>query len=127
VCADGVGSLGRLAGLLIVGSGNPSEIGAPTSFTDEPENDLLMTLDETGNMTTTEDDDGVTVTWHTTPVGSCAVLISRPIDECPSCRLDGRCQHCGVANGKGSRGCTLPKELCQNRPCPMKSAPETAG
>jgi hypothetical protein len=69
-------------------------------------------------------DDGVTVTWHATPVGNCAVLIGRPIDECSSCRPDGRCQHCGLANGARVQGCTLPKALCQSGPCPMKSALE---
>ena len=76
-------------------------------------------------MTTPEDEDGVTVTWHATPVGTCAVLIGRPIDECPSCRPDGRCQLCGLANGTRVQGCTLPKALCQNGPCPVKPAPTT--
>src|ERR1700730_15177758 len=75
-------------------------------------------------MTTLDDDDGVTVTWHATPIGTCALLIGHPTDECPSCRPDGRCQHCGLANGTGFQDCTLPKELCQIRPCPVKSAPE---
>jgi hypothetical protein len=77
-----------------------------------------------GIMTTPDNDDGVTVTWHATPVGTCALLICRPTDECPSCRPDGRCQHCGLANGVGFQDCTLPKALCQIRPCPVKSGPE---
>src|SRR6266446_5701594 len=76
------------------------------------------------NNDNTKDDDGVTVTWLVTPVGTCGVLIGRPIDEGPSCRSDGRCQHRGIANGTRVQGCTLPKALCQNRPCPVKSAPE---
>ena len=67
---------------------------------------------------------GVTVTWHATPVGTCAALIGRPIDECPSCLPDGCCQLCGMANGPGVQGCTLPKPVCQNGPCPVKSAPK---